>query len=63
MIRGRCPICSRSFEIAKLDDLPSYPFCSDRCKLVDLGRWLRGSYVIPGPEIKQEETADEHESE
>jgi uncharacterized protein len=25
------------------------PFCSERCKLVDLGRWLSGGYRIPGP--------------
>ncbi len=28
---------------------PSFPFCSPACKLVDLGRWLDGSYRIPGP--------------
>lgn len=49
MIRGRCPICSRTFEIGELADLPSFPFCSDRCKLIDLGRWIDGSYTIPGP--------------
>jgi endogenous inhibitor of DNA gyrase (YacG/DUF329 family) len=25
------------------------PFCSERCKMADLGRWLRGSYRVPGP--------------
>jgi endogenous inhibitor of DNA gyrase (YacG/DUF329 family) len=50
MIRGRCPICSKSFEISTLADLPSFPFCSDRCKLVDLGRWIDGAYAIPSPE-------------
>jgi hypothetical protein len=49
MIRGRCPICRKSFEVATIDDLPSFPFCSDRCKLVDLGRWIDGAYSIPGP--------------
>jgi endogenous inhibitor of DNA gyrase (YacG/DUF329 family) len=52
MIRGRCPICSKSFEIPTLDDLPSFPFCSDRCKLIDLGRWIDGAYAIPGPEVR-----------
>jgi len=47
MIKVRCPICGKSFEIAKLDDLPSFPFCSDRCKLIDLGRWIDGSYAVP----------------
>jgi endogenous inhibitor of DNA gyrase (YacG/DUF329 family) len=65
MIRGRCPICSKSFEIPTLDHLPSFPFCSDRCKLIDLGRWIGGAYAIPGPEAPPppERTADGREPE
>jgi endogenous inhibitor of DNA gyrase (YacG/DUF329 family) len=38
----RCPICGKpATETAK-------PFCSDRCRDVDLNRWLSGSYAIPG---------------
>lgn len=40
-----CPICEK-------DAMPSaqnYPFCSGRCRNVDLGRWLNGSYVISRP--------------
>jgi endogenous inhibitor of DNA gyrase (YacG/DUF329 family) len=48
MIRGRCPICKKAFSGASLDDLPAFPFCSDRCRLIDLGRWIDGVYVIPG---------------
>ena len=48
MIVVRCPICAKSFEIDSLDDLPSFPFCSARCKLIDLGRWLDGAYLLPG---------------
>lgn len=47
MIRGRCPTCSKAFEVASLDDLPSFPFCSDRCRLIDLGRWIDGTNAIP----------------
>jgi endogenous inhibitor of DNA gyrase (YacG/DUF329 family) len=50
MIRGRCPICHRPFEIASLGELPSFPFCTERCRLIDLGRWIDGSYAIPQPE-------------
>ena len=50
MIRGLCPICKRAFEIASLDELPSFPFCSERCRLIDLGRWIDGAYVLPGAE-------------
>ncbi|MGC3999033.1 MAG: DNA gyrase inhibitor YacG [Anaeromyxobacter sp.] len=27
----------------------SFPFCSDRCRLIDLGNWLGESYRVPGP--------------
>jgi uncharacterized protein len=37
-----CPECGRP------SDRASYPFCSPRCKSVDLNRWLSGAYVIPG---------------
>jgi len=40
---GRCPICNRPPVPA------SRPFCSPRCADVDLGRWLTGQYVVPGP--------------
>jgi endogenous inhibitor of DNA gyrase (YacG/DUF329 family) len=60
MIRGRCPICSKTYAIAALADLPSFPFCSDRCRLIDLGRWIDGAYAIPGPEApaRSETSAD-----
>ena len=40
--RGRCPICGRP------PSEETRPFCSPRCRDVDLNRWLTGSYVIPG---------------
>jgi uncharacterized protein len=48
MIQGRCPTCSKTYTIDCLDDLPSFPFCSDRCRLIDLGRWIDGVHAIPG---------------
>ncbi len=30
-----------------MDAHPGFPFCSDRCKLIDLGRWIDGSYSVP----------------
>jgi endogenous inhibitor of DNA gyrase (YacG/DUF329 family) len=49
MVRGKCPICGRRFEGPDLDALPHFPFCSERCRLVDLGKWADGSYTLPGP--------------
>ena len=32
------------------------PFCSARCADIDLGRWLKGTYVIPGEPVEETET-------
>ncbi|HMQ41988.1 MAG TPA: DNA gyrase inhibitor YacG [Paracoccus sp. (in: a-proteobacteria)] len=50
---SRCPICRKP-------SLPEYhPFCSKRCADIDLARWLRGDYVIPGDKAHPAETHDE----
>ena len=41
-----CPICRR--ELPKGHLTPTHPFCSPRCKCVDLGNWLGDRYVIAG---------------
>ena len=46
MIRVRCPICDRSMQSKTSAEWPEFPFCSARCRLIDLGRWLGESYVI-----------------
>ena len=49
-IRGPmlCPICKKPVDGTERDKPGSaYPFCSQRCKLIDLGRWLGGRYQIP----------------
>jgi endogenous inhibitor of DNA gyrase (YacG/DUF329 family) len=63
MIRGKCPLCGKAFEVAKLADQPSFPFCSDRCRLVDLGRWIDGAYVLPEKSRDQTSAPSEVESE
>lgn len=40
----RCPVCDAP---VSLTASPTAPFCSDRCRLVDLGRWLDESYSVP----------------
>jgi len=44
-----CPICGKPASEATL------PFCSPRCRDVDLNRWLSGSYVVPGSEGDEED--------
>jgi endogenous inhibitor of DNA gyrase (YacG/DUF329 family) len=41
-----CPTCGKKGEWKKL---PFAPFCSDRCKMVDLGKWLGEEYRITSP--------------
>lgn len=45
-MENRCPIC-RSAVRAGRPENPAAPFCSSRCRDVDLGRWLDGEYAIP----------------
>ena len=53
---GSCPICK---EKVKKDPNPYFPFCSERCKLIDLGAWLGGEYKIPNkPGLDFEELED-----
>lgn len=47
MIRVRCPICERWMEGQSTAEWPAFPFCSPRCKTIDLGRWLGEGYRIP----------------
>ena len=66
----RCPICKKPVEEppsrgpgraragTSTDVKPStFPFCSERCKLIDLGRWLDGKYQVPVVEEDGDELA------
>jgi endogenous inhibitor of DNA gyrase (YacG/DUF329 family) len=44
-----CPTCQRPVEWSP--DSPFRPFCSERCKLIDLGAWASEQHRIPGEEI------------
>jgi endogenous inhibitor of DNA gyrase (YacG/DUF329 family) len=41
-----CPTCKRRSEFTPAN--PWRPFCSERCKMIDLGVWASGGYAIPG---------------
>ena len=42
----RCPLCKTLLPNA---DVPTFPFCSDRCRLQDLGNWIDGKYTLSRP--------------
>ena len=47
MEQVRCAICDAAMP-GNRKDYPDYPFCSRRCRLVDLGRWLGEGYRVGG---------------
>jgi endogenous inhibitor of DNA gyrase (YacG/DUF329 family) len=44
-LKLKCPICKKSVTSKDAE----FPFCSDRCRLTDLGKWASGAYVISSP--------------
>jgi endogenous inhibitor of DNA gyrase (YacG/DUF329 family) len=44
-IKVQCPTCKKRVKRTN----PDFPFCSERCRLLDLGKWASGAYVISSP--------------
>lgn len=42
---SKCPVCSKPTQAA------TKPFCSDRCREVDMNRWFTGAYAVPAVEL------------
>ena len=51
----KCPICKK--EVRPGD--PEFPFCSERCRLIDLGNWAAEKYVIPGAPAERNAGTDD----
>lgn len=57
-----CPICAKP--VAVSEPLAStFPFCSARCRTLDLARWADGNYVVPGRPVVDDGTPDADDSE
>ncbi len=54
----KCPICKK-VDVAVGD--PEFPFCSERCRIIDLGNWATEKYVIPTPPDPNLANPDEDE--
>jgi len=50
----KCPRCGKEILYG---DSPFRPFCSERCKLIDLGHWISGDYRVPVVETEETEDA------
>ena len=48
-----CPICKKTVT----ESAPEFPFCGERCRLIDLGNWASGTYKISLP-LRDEEPPD-----
>ncbi|MDP2167351.1 MAG: DNA gyrase inhibitor YacG [Thermodesulfovibrionales bacterium] len=57
-MRIRCPACKHT---TTWEENPWRPFCSERCKLTDLGRWASGQYKIEGEEKEEKQGETEPE--
>jgi uncharacterized protein len=49
-MKWRCPICHKATDSETSAD---FPFCSERCRLLDLGNWSSGKYVISEPVLDE----------
>lgn len=52
-----CPTCQNCVDENNPSD--AWPFCSKRCKLIDLGEWANDSYRIPGEKVNPENSEDD----
>lgn len=52
-----CPTCGRKAEYSPQNRWR--PFCSERCKMIDLGAWAAGKYTIPGSEPQVDDESDD----
>jgi uncharacterized protein len=59
-MRHRCPICKTPTDSEKNAD---FPFCSERCRLIDLGNWATEKYRIAAPLMDESEAEDIADSE
>ena len=49
-MKRRCPICKKATDA---ETHPEFPFCSQRCRLLDLGNWASERYVVSEPVIDE----------
>ena len=54
-MKYRCPICKTPTDSEKNAD---FPFCSERCRMLDLGAWAAEKYVVSDPIFDEEEISE-----
>lgn len=58
-VKLRCPICKTAVKSTDAE----FPFCSKRCRTIDLGKWASGGYVISSPVTDADEPIREYSPE
>jgi uncharacterized protein len=56
MAKSKCPICDA--EVGPRATNKLFPFCSPRCKTIDLGKWLSEDYRVPGEAADDSDVED-----
>lgn len=56
-MKKKCPTCNKILPVEKT---PAWPFCSNRCRMVDLGKWMNEDYRVAA-ESKQIDSEDQSE--
>jgi len=56
-IQTRCPICKKPVTT----NAAEFPFCSERCRTIDLGKWASGKYVVSSPVQDISDEINEHD--
>jgi endogenous inhibitor of DNA gyrase (YacG/DUF329 family) len=55
-MQAHCPICKKSTDSERDAD---FPFCTERCRLIDLGNWASEKYKISSPAVDESEPDEE----
>jgi endogenous inhibitor of DNA gyrase (YacG/DUF329 family) len=53
----RCPICHKATDLSRSNPFP--PFCSERCRDIDLGKWAGENYRIEGGKVEDRDDPDD----
>jgi endogenous inhibitor of DNA gyrase (YacG/DUF329 family) len=55
----KCPICKKDVALGA----PDFPFCSERCRLIDLGKWASEDYKISEPATPHRDHSEDENAE
>lgn len=61
MPQAECRICHKRFKYSSIEEHNWFPFCSRRCRLVDLGKWFEEEYRFCRRTDESQETAPEED--